>query len=368
MTKFRKLTKRQSTSCYIIAEAGVNHNGSVEMAKKLIEVAAEAGADAVKFQTFKADKLVCRSAPKAEYQTRTTDATESQFEMLCKLELNEAAHKILIDHCRECKIEFLSSPFDEESVELLMGIFQLPRIKVSSGEITNAPLLLKVAQTRKPVILSTGMSTLGEIEDALGVLSFGYLGHSNPSIAAFRADYFSKKGQALLKDMVTLLHCTTEYPAPFADVNLKAMDTMRIAFGLPVGFSDHTEGIAVAIGAVARGATIIEKHFTLDRTLPGPDHKASLEPAALKAMVQAIREIEQSLGTNLKRPSSSEYNNMGITRKSLVAANAIAAGDKFTAENLSAKRPGSGLSPMHYWDMLGQVTRKDYVRDEVITP
>lgn len=351
---------------YIIAEAGVNHNGSLDMAIKLAEVAAEAGADAVKFQTFKADKLVSRLAPKADYQTRTTDADESQHEMIRKLELDDHAHEILIEHCKVCDIEFLSTPFDLESLELLAVRFDLTRIKIPSGDITNAPLLLKIAQTGKPVILSTGMSTLGEIEDALGVLAFGYVGKGNPAIAAFREAYCSAEGQTTLHDKVTLLHCTTEYPAPFEDVNLKVMDTLKIAFSLPVGYSDHTEGIAVPIAAVARGAVIIEKHFTLDRSLPGPDHKASLEPAELKQMVTAIRVVEQALGTGRKCPTLSERKNIGVARKSLVAACTIRAGEPFTDENLTVKRPGSGLSPMKYWKLLGRKAAQNFSDDEEI--
>jgi N-acetylneuraminate synthase len=349
---------------HIIAEAGVNHNGSLDMAKKLVAVAAEAGADAVKFQTFKAEKLVSLSAPKAEYQTRTTAADESQYEMIRKLELDEHAHDALIEHCKVCGIEFLSTPFDLESVDLLAGRFDLRCIKIPSGDITNAPLLLKIAQTGKPVILSTGMSTLGEIEDALGVLAFGYLGNSVPSIAAFRAAYSSAEGLVAMQKMVTLLHCTTEYPAPFEDVNLQVMDTLKNAFGLPVGYSDHTQGITVPIAAVSRGAVVIEKHFTLDRTLPGPDHKASLEPTELKQMVAAIRVVEQALGSGRKLPTPSELKNMGVARKSLVAACTIKLGEQFTTENIAVKRPVSGLSPMQYWELLNKKAGRDYSADE----
>lgn len=351
---------------YIIAEAGVNHNGSLEMAKKLVEGAADAGVDAVKFQTFKADNLVSRLAPKAEYQIKTTAAAESQHEMIRKLELDVYAHETLIEHCKAFGIEFLSTPFDLESLELLVGRFNLPCIKIPSGDITNAPLLLKIAQTGKPVILSTGMSVLGEIEDALGVLAFGYLGNRDPSIAAFRAAYCSDEGQEILQKKVTLLHCTTEYPAPIADVNLKVMDILKSAFGLPVGYSDHTEGIAVPIAAVARGAVVIEKHFTLDRSLPGPDHKASLEPIELKQMVAAIRVVEQALGTARKYPTPCELKNMSVARKSLVAACSMAANEVFTAENLAVKRPGNGLSPMHYWEVLNKKSRRNFSADEAV--
>lgn len=353
-------------SVYIIAEAGVNHNGSLELAKKLIDVAVDAGADAVKFQTFKADTLVSKKAEKADYQRQTTSADESQYEMIKKLELDEEAHRLLIDYCKKAGIQFLSTPFDLASVDLLARTFDLPNIKIPSGEITNAPLLLKIAQTGKSVILSTGMSTLGEIEDALGVLAFGYLGNSGPSVAAFRAAYCSAQGQALLLNKVTLLHCTTEYPAPFIDVNLKVMDTLKSAFGLPIGYSDHTEGIAVPIAAVARGAVVIEKHFTLDRALPGPDHKASLEPSELRQMVHSIRDVEQALGVGTKHPTPSELKNLLVARKSLVAACTIRSGESFTAENLAVKRPGNGLSPMQQWDLLGRKTSKDFAVDEPV--
>jgi N-acetylneuraminate synthase len=352
---------------YIIAEAGVNHNGSFNIAQKLVEVAAEAGADAVKFQTFKADQLVCYSAPKAEYQVKTTDAEESQYEMIRKLELNEDAHEKLIEHCKACGIEFLSTPFDLDSLDLLTGRFDLNCIKISSGDITNGPLLLKTAQTGKPVFLSTGMATLGEVEGALGVLAFGYLNKFGPSVAAFRAAYFSAQGQCILQNKVTLLHCTTEYPALVEDVNLKAMDTLKSAFGLRVGYSDHTDGCTVPIAAVARGAVVIEKHFTIDRTLQGPDHKASLEPIELKQMVAAIRVVEQILGSGRKHPAPSELKNMSVARKSLVAACPISAGELFTVEKLAVKRPGNGLSPMNYWEMLNRKAGRDFCIDEIVT-
>ena len=360
------MTIYSSDSVYIIAEAGVNHNGSLNMALQLVDLAAESGADAVKFQTFKAEKCISIAAPKAEYQIQTTDFLESQLEMIKKLELDEQAHRLLIERCNLRGIEFLSTPFDLDSLDLLVHIFDLPVIKIPSGEITNAPLLLKIAQTDKPVILSTGMSTLGEIEDALGVLAFGYLGKGNPSIAGFRETYCSAEGLATLQEKVTLLHCTTEYPAPIGDVNLKVMDTLMSAFGLPVGYSDHTEGIAVPIAAVARGAVVIEKHFTLDRTLPGPDHKASLEPSELKQMVAAIRVVEQALGAGRKHPTPSELKNMSVARKSLVADRTITAGEPFTAENLAVKRPGNGLSPMQYWKLLNRKAGRDFTADEEI--
>lgn len=352
---------------YIIAEAGVNHNGSLEMAKELIEAAARAGADAVKFQTFKADSLVSKQAEKAEYQQKSTDVQESQYQMLKKLELTEEMHGILIQHCQACDIEFLSTPFDESSLTMLAETYDIPYIKIPSGEITNAPFLMKIAQTGKKVILSTGMSTLGEVETALKVLAFGYLHHNeSPSLSVFEQAYVSKEGQRVLKEKVKLLHCTTEYPAPFHEVNLKVMDTLQRAFGLSVGYSDHTQGIAVPIAAVARGASIIEKHFTLDRELPGPDHKASLEPDELKNMVVAIRQIEMSLGDVLKLPTASEIKNKKVARKSLVAMKEIAVGEAFTKENLGIKRPGDGISPLLYWDYLGRVADRDYREDEKI--
>jgi N-acetylneuraminate synthase len=354
-------------SAYIIAEAGVNHNGSIDMAKQLVDVAADAGADAVKFQTFKAEKLVSKFAPKAEYQKKTTDETESQLEMVKKLELDEEAHRIIMEYCRSRNIDFLSTPFDFDSIDLLVHRLELSRIKIPSGEITNGPYLLHVAQTGKPVILSTGMSTLGEIETALGVLAFGYLSSKDtPSLRKFHDAYCSEAGRRALTGKVILLHCTTEYPAPFDEVNLRAMETIRTAFGLPVGLSDHTLGIAVSIAAVALNAAVIEKHFTLDRNLPGPDHKASIEPDELKAMVKSIRQVETAIGNERKVPSFSELRNIDIARKSIVAAKPIYAGEVFSSSNLTIKRPGNGLSPMRYWDLIGMKSNNNYDVDSVI--
>jgi N-acetylneuraminate synthase len=359
------MNRKKNTT--IIAEAGVNHNGSLEMAKKLIDAAAEAGADAVKFQTFRAEALVSATAPKAEYQKEATGTAESQFTMLKKLELDEAAHRVLAAHCRARGILFLSTPFDEKSVDLLAKRIGVPLLKLPSGEITNGPLLLKAARTRKPILLSTGMSDLKDIEAALGVLAFGYTRPQDaPSRTAFRKAYLSPAGRQALKKLVTLLHCTTEYPAPFADVNLLAMDTMRNAFGLPVGFSDHTPGMIIPVAAAARGAVVIEKHFTLDRSLPGPDHRASLEPKELKAMVRAIRDVERALGTGDKRPAPSERKNLAIARRSLVAAREIKKGERFTQENLTCKRPGGGASPLRYWEVLGKKATRNYRQDEVV--
>ena len=357
----------RSGRVYIIAEAGVNHNGSLEMAGELVDAAVEAGADAVKFQTFRADRLVSGTAPKAPYQQRTSGVGETQHAMLRRLELDEDAHRELIGRCRQRGIQFLSTPFDLESVDLLVGSFDLPLLKLSSGEITNAPLLMKASGTGKPIILSTGMSTLAEIEAALGVLACGYLQRqATPSLALFQECYRSPEGQRALGEKVTLLHCTTEYPAPFAQVNLRAMDTMAAAFGLPVGFSDHTEGIAIPVAAVARGAVVIEKHFTMDKSLAGPDHRASLEPGELQAMVRAIRQTEEALGSARKLPAPAEVKNVEVARKSVVAARDIRAGEPFTAENLAVKRPANGLSPMRYWELLGRKACADFSFDQVI--
>lgn len=353
--------------CLIIAEAGVNHNGSLGMALKLVDAAADAGVDIVKFQTFKAEAVVSRFAPKAEYQLGTTDSAESQLDMVRRLELTRDDHRQLMQHCELRNIGFLSTPFDVASARFLVEELGLDQLKIPSGEITNAILLLAVARLACPVILSTGMSTLGEIEDALGVLAFGYLNlEGQPSRDAFRQAYVSDEGQATLRSKVTLLHCTTEYPAPYSDVNLAAMDTLRYAFGLPVGFSDHTDGIAVPIAAVARGATIVEKHFTLDRTLAGPDHLASLEPGALTAMVAGIRQVEAALGDGLKRPSASEIKNVSVARKSVVAARHIKSGELFCEENLTSKRPGNGISPMDFWQWQGRRASRDFKEDEPI--
>ncbi|MBA3935956.1 MAG: N-acetylneuraminate synthase [Planctomycetes bacterium] len=354
---------------YIIAEAGVNHNGSVELALRLVDLAAAAGADAVKFQTFKADRLVTPAAPKARYQKLLTDASETQHAMLRKLELDEDTHRILIGRCAECGIQFMSTPFDTGSLDLLATRLGLSRIKLPSGEITNAPLLIAAARTGKPLILSTGMSTLGEVEAALAVLAYGLIqADEPPGTEAFQRAYLGGAGRAALQRAVTLLHCTTEYPTPFDQVNLLAMDTLRAAFGLPVGLSDHTPGIAVPIAAVARGAVVIEKHFTTDRGLPGPDHKASLEPAELTAMVQAIRQVEAALGSAVKAPALCEIGNRAIARQSLVAARDIVAGEMFTLENLTTRRPGGGVAPMRMWEWLDRPAARAFAANELIAP
>ncbi|NQX61920.1 N-acetylneuraminate synthase [Paenibacillus qinlingensis] len=352
---------------YIIAEAGVNHNGSIDMAKDLVEIAARAGADAVKFQTFITENEISRYAPKADYQMKTTDSDESQFQMVKKLELDKNAHLILIEHCKKHNIEFLSSPFDLESLDLLLFEFELETIKIPSGEITNGPLLLNVAKAGRKVILSTGMCTLGDIETALGVLAFGYINSKEePSIKHFYESYYSVSGQAALREKVVLLHCTTEYPTPYKDVNLKVMDSMKQSFGLEVGYSDHTLGIEVSIAAAARGAAIIEKHITLDKNLEGPDHQASIDPDELITLVSSIRNIEVALGHSVKLPAASEIKNIEIARKSLVAATEIRLGEVYSVENLTMKRPGTGISPLQYWDFIGKVATRSYGADEVI--
>lgn len=327
----------------IIAEAGVNHNGDMEMARRLVDVAAEAGVDMVKFQTFKADRLVTASARKADYQEQSDRAGESQHAMLHRLELTRGMHEELIAHCQTRGIRFFSTAFDPESIDLLATL-GVELFKIPSGEITNLPYLRHVGHYGKPVILSTGMATLDDIGAALEVL----VQAGTP------------------RDRITVLHCTTAYPTPMADVNLRAMLAIRDAFGVAVGYSDHTPGIEVSVAAVALGATVIEKHFTLDRRLPGPDHKASLEPVELKALVNAIRNIEQAMGDGIKRPTRSEEANRPVARKSLVAARAIRAGEVFSESNLAVKRPGTGLSPMRWDEILGRKAPRDFKADELI--
>jgi len=360
----------ESSSVFVIAEAGVNHNGDMERAKALVDAAAEAGADAVKFQTFRADELVTQTAQKAEYQQRTSEATESQHSMLRRLELASDAHEMLLEHCQEQGISFLSTPFDSKSANFLVETCGVDRLKVPSGEITNGPFLLNLTRHGLPIVLSTGMSTLGEVEEALSVLAFGLTrrggSDEKPSGDAFRSAFSSPEGRHALQKHVTVLHCTTEYPAPFGEINLRAMDTLRHAFGCRVGLSDHSEGIAIPIAATARGASLIEKHFTLDRQLPGPDHAASLEPDELIAMIQSIRQVETALGTGRKTPTDSEIKNRPVARKSLVARRPIAKGEIFTSEMLAAKRPGTGVSPMRYWELLGETAARDYASDEEI--
>ncbi|WP_026497329.1 N-acetylneuraminate synthase [Butyrivibrio sp. WCD3002] len=324
----------------IIAEAGVNHNGSLEIAKKLIDTAKECGADIVKFQTAKLSSLVSKSAPMAEYQKENIGKEESQKEMLSKLLLPFDDYKILADYCKTMGIKFLSTPFDAESIEFLDPLLDI--WKIPSGEITNYPYLVKIAKTGKDIILSTGMCTMQEVEDALKVLRENGAGK------------------------ITILHCTTNYPTPMEDVNLKAMLSLKESFGCDVGYSDHTRGIEVPIAAAALGATVLEKHFTLDRNMEGPDHKASLEPEELKEMVQAVRNIEKALGTGIKEPTEAELKNRLVARKSIVAAKDIKMGELFTEDNITTKRPGSGISPMRWKDVIGTKAVRDFEEDELI--
>ncbi|MHB8129435.1 MAG: N-acetylneuraminate synthase [Mobilitalea sp.] len=326
---------------YIIAEAGVNHNGNFDLAKTMVLEAKKAGVDAVKFQTFVSKNLVSRFAQKAKYQMETTDQSETQLQMLQKLELSFDHFILLSEYAKEIGIDFISTPFDMESIDFLSTL-HMPFWKIPSGEITNKPYLLKIEKTKLPIILSTGMSTMDEIEEALEIFK----------------DY--------QRANITLLHCNTEYPTPYQDVNLKAMKTLSEKFGVSVGYSDHTQGIEVAIAAVALEATVIEKHFTLNKSFQGPDHKASLEPSELEAMVKAIRNIEQSLGDGVKKPSTSETKNITVARKSIVAARDIKQGERLTEDNITTKRPGTGISPMRWFDILGTVSTRNYRQDEKI--
>jgi N,N'-diacetyllegionaminate synthase len=328
---------------FIIAEAGVNHNGSLEIAKKLIDVACEAKADAIKFQTFKTENLVSKSASKAQYQKETTDANESQFDMIKKLELDIDTHKKLIQYCEQKNIMFLSTPFDLDSIKLLDSL-GLDIFKIPSGEITNLPYLRAIGKLKKKVVLSTGMANMDEIKDALNILTQA----------------------GTKKENITVLHANTQYPTPMEDVNLKAMQSIGKEFDISYGYSDHTLGIEVDIAAVAMGASVIEKHFTLDKMMKGPDHKASLEPQELISMIKSIRNIELALGSNNKIPSPSETPNINIVRKSIVAAKDIKKGEIFSNENLAIKRPANGISPMKWDEIIGTVAQKNYKEDETI--
>lgn len=328
----------------IIAEAGVNHNGSLEIAKRLVDEASSAGVDIIKFQTFKAEKLVSKAAKQAEYQKKNIGkGEETQYAMLKKLELSNEQHEELIAYCKSKNIRFFSTAFDMDSIDYLHSL-DLGLWKIPSGEITNYPYLKKIASYKEPVILSTGMCELTDIENAINVLV----------------------GNGVSKDIITVLHCNTEYPTPMKDVNLKAMLEIKEKFGVKIGYSDHTEGIEVPIAAVALGATVIEKHFTLDRNMEGPDHKASLEPSELKVMVRSIRNIEQALGTGHKTISESERKNIEIARKSIVAAKDIKEGDIFTEDNITVKRPGNGISPMEWENVIGKVAKRNFQEEELI--
>lgn len=328
-------------SVFVIAEAGVNHNGSLKLAKELVDAAKDAGADCVKFQTFISKNIVSKNAVKAEYQKQQTEPEETQQDMLKKLELSFDEFVELNEYCKSKSIEFMSTAFDFDSIEFLTEL-GMERWKIPSGEITNLPYLMMIAKLNKPVILSTGMSTMEDIRSAIKALK--------------------ENGAADL----TVLHCTTEYPTPFEDVNLKAMNTIKEEFNVKVGYSDHTKGIEVPIAAVALGATVIEKHFTLDRNMEGPDHKASLEPNELKAMVDSIRHIELALGNGMKQPAESEKKNIAVVRKSIIAKHNIKKGEVLTEDNLTVKRPGSGISPMKWYEVVGTKAVKDYNEDEMI--
>ncbi|WP_298702680.1 N-acetylneuraminate synthase [uncultured Brevundimonas sp.] len=352
----------------VIAEAGVNHNGSLEMARRLIDAAADAGADLVKFQSFRAELLVTRRAEKAAYQVTNTGQDGDQLAMLKGLELSLEDTRAVVEHCRDRGIRFMSTAFDMPSLHFLAGL-DMPAVKIPSGDLTYGPMLLAAARLGRPLIVSTGMATLGEVDEALSVIAFGLTRDGDPADrTALEAARFSAEGQAALEHAVTLLHCTTQYPAPPKAVNLRAMDAMAEAFGLRVGYSDHTSGTAVSVAAVARGATVIEKHFTLDRTLPGPDHAASLEPAELASMIADVRTVEAALGSARKGPDAIEVPNRRIARRSLVAARPIAAGTKMVADDLTAKRPADGLSPMRAWDLIGRVADRDYDPDDLVAP
>lgn len=353
----------------VIAEAGVNHNGDPALALRLVDAAADAGADIVKFQTFRAETLASSTALKAAYQKRTTGADESQRAMLERLELSHDAHRAVQARAQVRGIRFLSTPFDTESLAFLATDMKLDAIKIGSGNLTDAPLLLAAGRTGLLTILSTGMATLADVEAALGVLAFGYTAQTDakPSRGEFAKVFASEAGRVALTRKVTLLHCTTEYPAPATEANLRAMETMRNAFALPVGLSDHTPGIVTAVAAVALGAVMIEKHLTLDRAMPGPDHAASLDPAQFKALVAAIRETELALGDGQKHPQPSEIKNAAISRKSLIVRRAIAKGELFTSENLDAARPGSGVSAMDYFDWLGRKADRQYAPGDILS-
>ena len=356
-------------STLVIAEAGVNHNGDLQKAFQLVDAASEAGADIVKFQTFTAENLSTAKAEKANYQKKTTDSSESQFSMLKKLELDKDSYFKLQDYCNQKAIKFLSTAFDFDSLKFLLDDLSLNLLKISSGDLTNAPLVLSHAVSGKDIILSTGMSNLNEIKTALSVISYGYLNQNldlKPSIEDFKKAYNSSEGKDLLEEKVTLLHCTTEYPAPLKDINLDAINTLKEYFKLKVGYSDHSEGLLVPIAAAAVGATVIEKHLTLNKNDIGPDHKASIEPDELKRMISRIRDIEVIKGDGIKEPRESEMGNIRIARKSIVARKIIKAGEIFTKDNITLKRPSEGLDPINYWEILGKESIRDYEIDEVI--
>ena len=365
--------KQATKAVMIIAEAGVNHNGDENLAFKLVDAAKAAGADIVKFQTFKADKLVNQSAEQAEYQQQNTQSKQSQYQLLKQLELPFDSHLRIKQYCDKVGIEYLSTAFDEDSLKFLVDTMKLSRLKIPSGELTNLPFVLTHALTDCDLIVSTGMATLEEVELTLATIVYGYLVKQGKLLLKeqlseqdFIAAYQHESAQAILEQKVTLLHCTTEYPAPFDEVNLNVLNTFREHFCVPVGYSDHTQGIVIPVAAVAQHAIMIEKHFTLDRSMPGPDHLASLEPDELKAMVTNIRTVEQALGDGIKQPSESELKNKEVARKSLVANCAIEAGETFNRNNVAIMRPGGGISPKHYWQILGKKAKHALRKGELI--
>lgn len=362
------MSQPAETSVFVIAEAGVNHNGSLDMAMALVDAAAQAGADAVKFQTFDAKALTAPTAPKADYQKAKTDPGQSQLEMLQKLELPREWHAPLRDSAQSKGLTFLSTPFDRDSLHFLVEL-GVPFLKVPSGELTNAPLLWLFARSGLKLVVSTGMATLSEVEQALAVITHGCSQETEPcSLDEVWECWSDPRLRRNLEGRVTLLHCTSEYPAPFAEVNLRAMDTLAASFGLPVGYSDHTEGALVSLAAVARGARVIEKHFTLDRSLPGPDHAASLEPGELASMIADIRKLELALGSGLKAPMKSELPTRAAARQHVVAARDIALGEMIRRESLTTARAGGGLSAHRLWDLVGTTARQAYRRGEALEP
>ena len=351
---------------FVIAEAGVNHNGDPDLALELVEVASQAGANAVKFQLFNAREIVTEKAERAEYQKKNSGDNSSQLEMLKGLELPKEVHAELKKLSKRLGIEYMCTAFDSQSLDFLTDELDVDTLKIASGEITNAPFLLETAKKNKRIILSTGMSNSSEIKRALSILAFGLLDGEVPSVEAFKEAYNSNEGRSILKERVTILHCTSEYPAPHDQVNLAVIPMLQKEFDISVGYSDHTEGIQVAPLAAAIGARVIEKHFTLDKNMKGPDHFASIEPQELKQMMKELRGIEEILGSPIKKETPSERKNKDIVRKSLVAKKKILKGEKFSSVNITTKRPGIGKDPIEYWDMLGKASTKDYNADDLL--
>lgn len=362
--------KPNNKKIYFIAEAGVNHNGKFDLALKLVDIAVEAGADAVKFQTFKAENLASKNANKACYQRETTNIRESQLEMLKSLELKEREYFDLKDYCKSKKIDFITTAFDHDSLSFIRKKLKVKILKIPSGEITNGPLLLAHGLTGLDIILSTGMSSIKEIKEALGVIIYGYLNKGKkkikPSKRIFKRAFESKEGQALLQKKITILHCTTEYPAPIDDINLNAIYDIENNFNANIGYSDHSEGELVSIAAASMGVKVIEKHFTINKKMSGPDHKASLNPIELKNLIRKIRSIETIRGLNIKKAYKTEIKNINIVRKSLIASVDIKLGNLFSEKNVTAKRPGNGKSPMDYWEYIGHKSKQNYKKDDII--